>query len=122
MKLYRFYFFTIGCMLVTLFMITMTVQAKDAGRLQHDNTFYETLEERYEQVIRDTLSDWGYDNAGITMTKVFLEDGNREYTVKIHHRRIDKMDGRNREMLLTKLSTITFADSACKVRHEFLLY
>lgn len=120
MKLYCFYFFTIGCIVTSLFMVTMTVQAKEAGKLQHENTLYETLEDRYVQVLRDTLYDRGYSNAGITMTKVYLEDGKREYTVKIHHRRIDKMDETDRQDLLTELSVIPFADAECKVNLNFL--
>ena len=122
MRAYRFYIFTASFILAALLMVTMTVNAKEAGRLQHDNAFYETLEDRYVEVLRDTLYDKGYRNAGITMTKVFLEDGGREYNVKIHHRRIDKLEEKDRKLLLAELSTITFAGSECKVVHEFLLY
>ena len=43
-------------------------------------------------VLRDYLAEKGYADSGITMNYVTDEDGTVEYTVTIHHRKIDKLD------------------------------
>ena len=64
----------------------------------------------------------GYENAGISLTKTVNETGGLDYTISIHHRRIDKMDEYQREAL----SDIIIGDGInavnCSVSTEFIEY
>lgn len=120
MKGYRFYIIAAVLILFIFSMVTMTVNATEGKKLQHKNAYYEELEDDYVEVLRDTLLSKGYRNAGITMTKVFNEDGSREYTVKLHHKRMSNLSEVAREELLMELSQVEFADSGCRVCLKFL--
>lgn len=117
---YRFYLITIGLISLAFMMMTMSVNATKDKRLQHKSEYYEQMEDDYVKVLRDALSDKGYCNAGITMTKIFYENGNREYTVKLHHKRMERLDVDEQQMLLAELSEIGFADEECVVYLKFL--
>ena len=56
------------------------------------------------------------------MTKVYYEDGRREYTVQIHHKRIDRLSDGEKQLLMNELSAVCFGDSQCSVLHKFLSY
>ncbi len=120
MRAYRFYIITIGLLIFTFMTMTMSVNATEDKRLQHRDKYYEEMEDCYVKGLRDKLSDEGYRNAGITMTKVFLEDGAREYTVKLHHKRIERLTMQEQQDLLEELSQIEFADSECRIYLKFL--
>lgn len=120
MRAYRFYIITIGLVIMAFTMMTMSVNATESKRLQHKDEYYEKVEDDYVQELREELTDNGYRNAGITMTKVFYEDGAREYTVKLHHKRLDRLTKQEQQDLLTKLSEISFADNECRVYLKFL--
>ncbi len=120
MRAYRFYFITIGLIVLTFTMMTITVNATESKRLQHKNEYYEQLEDSYVKELRKELTGNGYRNAGITLTKVFYEDGAREYTVKLHHKRMERLNKEEQQDLLEKLSKIKFADNECRVYLKFL--
>ncbi len=120
MRAYRFYFVTIGLVILVFTMMTMSVNATESKRLQHIDEYYEQMEDAYVRELREELTDSGYRNAGITMTKVFFEDGKREYTVKLHHKRMERLDEQEKQELLMHLSGIEFADSECVIYLKFL--
>lgn len=120
MKEYRFYIIAAILIVFIFSMMTMTVNATEDKRLQHDNEFYEEMEDDYVTILRRTLTDKGYRNAGITMTKVFYEDGAREYTVKIHHKRMESLSTEEQECLLEELTEIGFADAECRMLLQFI--
>lgn len=120
MRGYRFYIVAAVLILVIFSMVTMTVNATENKRLQHQNGYYEQIEQEYVQNLRNTLTDKGFRNAGITMTKVFLEDGSREYTVKLHHRRMDNLSLIEKNELLNELSGIAFEAVECSINLKFL--
>lgn len=120
MRAYRFYFLTIGLLILTFTMMTISVNATENKRLQHKEEYYEAMEDCYVEALRASLSEEGYRNAGITMTKVFYEDGQREYTVKLHHKRMERLNEQEKQDLLAELSEISFADSECRVYLKFL--
>jgi len=120
MKAYRFYI-TAGLLILFIFsMVTMTVNATENKRLQHVDSYYEEMEEEYVKILRDELTNKGYRNAGITMTKILYDNGEREYTVKLHHKRMNNLEDSEKEELLKQLSEIAFADSECRVYLKFL--
>lgn len=120
MKGYRFYIVAAGLILVILSMVTMTVNATENKKIQHENGYYEQIEDEYIQKLRYTLTEKGFRNAGVTMTKVFLEDGSREYTVKLHHRRMDNLSAKEKDELLNELSGIVFETAECSFNLKFL--
>lgn len=120
MKAYRFYFITIGLIILIFGVMTMTVNATEDERLQHQNAYYEEMEDTYVEKLKCALTDNGYRNAGITMTKVFYENGKREYTVKLHHKRLERLDETMQQELLAELSEIEFADSEVNIYLKFL--
>ena len=120
MKAYRFYLMTIGLIIITFTMMTISVNATESKRIQHKNAYYKEMEDCYVEALRESLSEAGYRNAGITLTKVFYEDGQREYTVKLHHKRMERLDEQKKQDLLTELSKIAFTDSECRVYLKFL--
>lgn len=120
MRAYRFYLITIGLIVLVFTMMTMSVNAMNDKRIQHRDEYYEEIEDCYVEALRDKLTDGGYRNAGITMTKVFYEDGAREYTVKLHHKRMERLTVQEQQELLAELSEIEFADSECRVYLKFL--
>lgn len=120
MRGYRFYIIAAALVLVILSMMTMTVNATEDKKLQHDNAFYEEMEDNYTETLGETLSDKGYRNAGITMTKVFYKSGEREYTVKIHHKRVERLSEEEKSGLLEELSEIGFSDEECRVCLKFI--
>ena len=120
MRAYRFYLITIGLLILAFATMTISVNATGENRLQHKDEYYEAMEDCYVEALRTSLSEAGYRNAGITMTKVFYEEGQREYTVKPHHKRMEKLDEQAKQDLIAKLSEIPFADSECRVYLKFL--
>lgn len=120
MKAYRFYFFTLGLICLVFTMMTLTVNATESKRLSHVNEHIEEIEDNYVKVLREELEDRGYRNAGVTMTKVFYQDGTREYTVKLHHKRMDRLTEQEKQELLAGLSKVAFGDSECRVYLKFL--
>ena len=120
MRAYRFYIMTGVFILFIFTMMTMTVNATESKRLQHVDSYYEEIEDNYVKVLRGELTSKGYRNAGITMTKIFSENGEREYTVKLHHKRMSGLSDYEKTELLKELSEVAFADSEFRVYLKFL--
>ena len=120
MKRYGFYILTVTLVVFIFSMMTMSVNATEQKKLQHQNAYYEEMEDSYMTALRSELTAKGYRNAGITMTKIFYENGQREYTVKIHHKRMEKLSAEEQEELLAELEGITFADKECRIHMAFV--
>lgn len=113
---------TLALTMVICLLFHMTAQAQDRREIQLTREYYDDLEELYVEILRDKLSSLGYENVGITLTKVYLENGMREYTSLIHHRRIDKLSVSEQEELLSELSVAILQDDNCKFKQEFFYY
>lgn len=79
-------------------------------------------EKEFVDNVKITLNDMGFENAGISLTKEVNEKGGLDYTISIHHRRIDKMDEYQRD----ELSDIIIGDGIkvnnCSVTAEYIEY
>ena len=62
----------------------------------------------------------GFRNVVITIIMIFYEDGSREYTVKIHHKRMERLTKQEQNDLLAGLIDVSFTDSECRVYLKFL--
>ncbi len=122
MNRYRFYMLTLGVIILLFSIATITVNGQGEHDIAMEREYYEELEEDYVVRLREMLGNKGYSNAGITMTKIYQADGSREYTVQIHHKRIDRLEGGERIILMNELAAVCFGDEQCRVLHKFLNY
>ncbi len=112
---------TICLVFISAFCITGTVRSQSKPEPSELENYYRARERELVQNTRDYLNQAGFRNSGVTLTKVMEGDGSRNYTVTIHHDRIDRMDSASRESLKEELAALTFAAENCTFYHEFLV-
>lgn len=112
---------TICLVFVSAFCITGTVFSQTKPGAAELESYYRQQEKALVQEARDYLNQAGFQNSGVTLNRVVDEDGSIEYTMTIHHGKIDKMDEASRESLKKELSTLTFPAENCTFFHEFLV-
>lgn len=122
MNRYRFYMISLVVVIFLFSVATLTVKGQGEHDIALERGFYEELEEDYVLRLREMLGNKGYFNAGITMTKIYQEDGSREYTVQIHHKRIDRLSEGEKVILMNELAAVCFGDEQCSILHKFLSY
>ncbi len=100
------------------------IKAKGASNRLNDisNDYYKAIEQSYVKSVRDKLDERGYNNAGISLTKVVDEAGAFEYTVAIHHRRIDRMDEFQRQQLSDIITVDKVAVDGSSICVEYIEY
>jgi len=117
------YIMIAGLMVIGIFLFSsLTVMGQESKKLHVCNEYYHELKEEYVQNVRDELEKKGYRNCGVTVCETLEADGDRTYTVTIHHKRIDKMDSREQMELLQELGQLPFGDSQCKIERKILSY
>ena len=87
--------------------LAIGISAK-AASFQEDNIElnekqYAIMEEQYINEAKIILLEKGCKNAGITLTYVTDVQGNREYTVTVHHTKLEKMKNQELELLKSRL-------------------
>jgi len=112
--------FSIVLVLVIAFCITETVVSQSNEARCIEEKYYDEMEDAYLTELKQLLTEEGYRNSGVTMTRVIDEAGVRSYTVSIHHKLICKMSSGEQEQLAKMLGTVTFADTSCAFCHKFL--
>lgn len=120
-----FWAVTVLLVAISAFCITGTVMSQsNIGGKEMEN-YYREQEEKLLSRTKELLEDLGYPNSGVTLTRVVDEEGKREYTFTIHHRKIDRMDEEERNALAIQLaydtSDISLTEN-CSFYHEFLMY
>ncbi len=83
--------------------------------------YYQAKEKGLVEEVRDFLRGRGYTHSGVMLTRVVNGDGSREYTLTVHHGKIDKLNDEGRQMLMEDLAGIVFEDENSNFRHEFLI-
>lgn len=106
--------------LVILFCAKETVIGQNKADSRREKQYYAAMEEEYRNNMRQMLADKGYSNSGVNVRWAADEDGARCYTVIIHHRKIDRLDEKEKEALLKVLMTAEFDDEKCSFQYEFL--
>lgn len=110
--------------LCLVFIIAFCITGSVAGRSkvgEHElENYYRQQERELLCRVRDYLEQAGFQNSGIMLTKVMEADGRREYTLTIHHGRIDAMDEQAKADLKNKLTALDFKSDNCTFCHEFL--
>lgn len=112
---------TICLVFVSAFCITGTVFSQTKPGTAEPESYYRQQEKALVQEARDYLNQAGFQNSGVTLNRVVDADGSIEYTMTIHHGKIDKMDEASRESLKKELSALTFPAENCTFFHEFLV-
>lgn len=103
---------------ITFLMVYSTrqhIQQRKGDAIQREETEenYREMEEQYRLQVQEVMTQAGYPNSGVTMTYVTSEDGNRQYTVQIHHRRLEKMKTEDQEQLKQEVSHIKLTGGSC---------
>lgn len=81
---------------------------------------YRMMEEECVNAVKELLYHKGYKDSGVTMTKILLEDGYRDYTITIHHKKINQLPDREREELESEISHLFYSSSSYSFNQEFL--
>lgn len=101
------------------FFTVKTIELRAQSRQQAERKLYHEMETEYLKGTKEILSEAGYKNSGVNMTKIIDEEGRRTYTVRIHNRRIDALKDAEKEELMNELRSVCFADGQCEFKHEF---
>ena len=111
---------TLLLILVILFCTTETGMSHYRSDTGRDKQYYALMEKEYLSGMERLLEEKGYSNSGITIRWISDEDGMRTYTVMIHHRKIDRLDVKEKEALIRELSETEFSGAGCTFCYEFL--
>lgn len=111
----------IGLSMLIIFMLTITVRSQSKIEIAQMERYYRELEAEMVQEVRQMLNEKGYDNSGISLTRVVNEDGSREYTLTIHHKKITQLSEAGRADLKLELETCNFEAQNCSFNQEFLV-
>lgn len=106
--------------MVILLSTSQTVMSKEKADLRSIKQYYAVKEQEYVSEIKAVLSEMGYSNSGVTLRRVSDEEGNRIYTIMIHHQRIDSLSVEEKEKLKKQLGMAEFEDAACCFIYEFI--
>lgn len=116
-----FWIMTLLLIGVIAFSITGTAMSHGNRNLEIREEHYRQLEQEYVQEVRKFLAECGYENSGVMLTHVVTEDGSREYTVTVHHRRLDKLTEDERREIGKNILEIAFEVPGCDFLQEFLV-
>lgn len=109
-----------GMVILILFMANATRQQIDERKAQsiyseEQEQQYREMENQYRIQVQTIMAQAGYPNSGITMTYVVSDDGSRQYTVQIHHKRLENMKMEEQEQLKHKVSDVKLAAGSCSL-------
>lgn len=97
-------FVTVTVLLVlTAWMSVAGVVKSESGDGRMREEYYAAVEQQYVEDIREYLDENGFPDSGVMCNHVTYEDGRREYTVFLHHRRLQGLDEESREVLVQEL-------------------
>lgn len=96
----------------------MSVMAVSTEDRQISREEYFMAEQAYVDEVRQILLEKGCKNAGITLTYITDMEGQREYALTLHHRKIRQMDAEEWTLLQARIveaGDIFFTDSKIKM-------
>ena len=112
---------TFVLVLLISFCVTETVSCRGVASDRELENYYGSLERELIKKTKDYLGESGFRNSGVMLTKVIEEDGMREYTLTVHHKKMGKLTSCERIALEEQISNFEFDDEKCKFRHKFLI-
>ena len=107
--------------LFAVFCCAGTVKGRTDPGVREIEGYYQEKEKGLVADVKEFLSGQGFVHSGVMLTRVVNGDGSREYTLTVHHGKIDKLNDEGRQMLMEDLAGIVFEDENSNFRHEFLI-
>lgn len=108
---------TVLLVLIIVFCVKGTVMSMNNREYNRKNHHYAALEQEYLERAHRTLKEQGLSNCGVSLRWVSDGAGCREYTVILHHRRLERMSKKEQVNLTERLSEAEFRDAVCSFRY-----
>ena len=105
-------------LIAALFVGCTAMSRTDIGTRELEE-YYLTKEQTLTEDVYELLAMEGYENSGVMVTRVVEGDGSRLYTIAVHHKRINLLDDKEREMLQSQVEGLVFEDEACSFLIDF---
>ncbi len=99
----------------------ITASAREKIAREEQEAYCREQEKLLVREVREYLSEQGYRNSGVTLTRTRFEDGSLEYKLTVHHGKIDNMTEEEREELLEELEAFTFPVENGSFVQEFFI-
>lgn len=109
---------TVLLVLVVVLCVKGTVTSKESDARGKKNRYYAVLEQGYRDRTRQLLEEQGLRDCGINIRWVADVDGSREYTILLHHRKLNRMTEEEKSVLTDMLAEMEFQDEACSFLYE----
>ena len=93
--------------------VTGTVSGQSKESVSVSEEAFVVLEGEYVQLLRGILGEQGYENCGINLTRVVDGEGQRSYSIVLHHKYLDKLNEEERQTLFAQLASSAFCFSNC---------
>lgn len=104
---------TVVLIMAASFMTAMTAVSQSRNQFYADESYYRSLEENLTGRVRTYLNEEGYTNSGIMLNRILDDEGQRTYTITIHHRGIERLSEEEQEALFREIIDLTFEDEKC---------
>lgn len=104
---------TMMLVVISAFFVTATAASQSKGSICVDEEYYQVLEENYVRRIRCRLEEQGYRNSGVALTKTVETDGQRNYEVQLHHKKLYKLTEEEQEKLFLEIAGMGFEVAGC---------
>lgn len=112
---------TVILMLISASFVAGTVHSQTAEEALAYERYCETLEEEYVSRIRAYLTEQGFENSGIMLTRIVEEQGEREYQVTLHHKYLEKLSHKEIEDLFETIKGMAFSMGGCVFQVELFV-
>lgn len=100
--------------------IAGSIKSQAADTLRAQEAYYEQLEREYIGQVKNFLTEQGYRNSGVTLSRIVDGEGQRRYRVLIHHGAIDRLEEEARAELLEQVSDLGFYVPGCSFTAQLL--
>lgn len=104
---------TVLLVLIIVFCVKGTVTSRESAESGKKNHYYAVLEQAYLDRTQQLLEEQGLRDCGVNLRWVAEADGSREYTILLHHRKLNRMTEQEKSVLADMLAETEFQDEAC---------
>lgn len=106
--------------MVAAMCITGSIKSQAADTLRAQEAYYEQLEREYIGQVRSFLSEQGYRNSGVTLSRIVDGEGQRSYKVLIYHGAIVRLEEEALTELLEQVADLGFHVPGCSFTAQLL--
>lgn len=104
---------TVLLVLVIAFSMAGVAKCQSVEDIKLTESYFTQLEQEYVKQVREYLTEEGFVNSGVMLTRTIYEDGSRECLVTIHHSRFDGLTSQQKEELICALLEKAFKEGQC---------